>query len=99
MPTSPPVIFTRPASRSKTAASDGRGVRGEGPHSTLNPQLFLGMDVAHKHNLCVIDVGEKIGSVVYDRLRIELHDKSFTEIESHLYPLLRLPQLKRSCID
>ena len=57
------------------------------------------MDVAHKHNLCVIDVGQKIGSIVYDRLRIELHDKSFTEIESQLYPLLRLPQLKRACID
>jgi phage FluMu gp28-like protein len=61
--------------------------------------FFLGMDIARKNNLCVIDVGEKIGSIVYDRLRIELHDSSFTEIESHLYPLLRLPELKRACID
>jgi len=57
------------------------------------------MDVARKRNLCVIDVGEKIGDVVWDRLRIELHDKPFSEIKANLYPLLRLPQLHRACID
>jgi phage FluMu gp28-like protein len=61
--------------------------------------LYLGMDVARKHNLCVIDVGEKIGDVICDRCRIELQNKSFTEIESELYPILALPQLKRACID
>ena len=67
--------------------------------NSKNYQLFLGLDIARKRNLCVLDVGEKVGSVIYDRLRLELHDKSFTEIESNLYPLLRLPQLKRACID
>jgi phage FluMu gp28-like protein len=61
--------------------------------------FYLGLDVARKRNLCVIDVGEKIENVMHDRLRIELLDKTFTEIESNLYPLLRLPQLKRACID
>jgi phage FluMu gp28-like protein len=61
--------------------------------------FYLGMDVARKRNLCVIDVGEKIGDVVWDRLRIELHDKPFSEIKANLYPLLRLPQLHRACID
>jgi phage FluMu gp28-like protein len=61
--------------------------------------LYLGLDVARKKDLCVLDVGEKIGDVVWDRLRLELLNKRFAEIEDHLYQLLALPQLKRACID
>ena len=61
--------------------------------------FFVGVDVARKHHLCVIDVGEKIGDVVSDRLRIELQDKTFAEIEDELYRILELPQVKRCCID
>ncbi len=64
-----------------------------------NQALFLGVDVARKKDLCVLDLGEQIGDVVWDRLRIELHGKTFSEIESELYRLLRLPQVKRACID
>ncbi len=63
-----------------------------------NP-LFLGLDVARKKDLCVLDVGEKIGDVVWDRLRIELLNRPFAEIEDQLYRLLRLAQIKRACID
>ena len=63
-----------------------------------NP-LFLGVDVARKKDLCVLDVGEKIGDVVWDRLRIELLNRPFSEIEEDLYRLLQLRQLKRACID
>lgn len=63
-----------------------------------NP-LFLGVDVARKKDLCVLDVGEKIGDVVWDRLRIELLDQPFSEIEAELYRLAQLRQLKRVCID
>ena len=63
-----------------------------------NP-LFLGVDVARKKDLCVLDVGEKIGDVVWDRLRIELLDRPFSEMEEELYRLLKLRQLKRACID
>src|ERR1041384_1587705 len=35
-------------------------------------ELFLGIDVARKHDLCVLDVGEKVGDVLWDRLRLEL---------------------------
>jgi phage FluMu gp28-like protein len=63
-----------------------------------NP-LYLGFDVARKHDLSVIDVGEKIGDVMWDRLRLELTDKTFTEQEQELYRLLQLPNLKRACID
>ena len=57
------------------------------------------MDVARKKNLCVLDVGERIGDVTWDRLRIDLHNRPFGEIEEDLYRLLALPQLKRATID
>jgi len=83
--------------------SGGRGIKGEGPFPSTpdsrHSSFFLGVDVARKHDLCVLDVGEKIGDVVWDRLRLELENKSFCEIKSELYRLLRLPQLKRCCID
>ncbi len=63
-----------------------------------NP-LFLGMDTGRKHDLTVIDVGEQIGDVVWDRLRIELSCKPFSEQEFELYRLLALPKLRRACID
>ena len=61
--------------------------------------FYLGVDVARKNNLCVLYLIEKVGDVFWDRLRIELHDKTFSEIEFELYRLLQLPQLKRACID
>jgi phage FluMu gp28-like protein len=71
------------------------------PIPFLSPKsiLFLGLDVARKHDLCVFDVGEKIGDVVWDRLRIEMRGCRFAEIEETLFRLLRMPQLKRACID
>lgn len=60
---------------------------------------YLGVDVARKKDLCVLDVGEKIGDVVWDRLRLELLNRPFAEIEEALYRLLRLPQVKRACLD
>ena len=66
---------------------------------TTNPQLYLGMDIARSHNLCVIDVGEKIGDVMRDRLRIELHDTPLHVVEPILNKILLLPALKRACID
>lgn len=61
--------------------------------------LYVGVDVARRKDLCVLDVGEKIGDVVWDRLRIELSNRPFAEIESELYQLLRLKQVKRACLD
>jgi phage FluMu gp28-like protein len=68
-------------------------------YSPAHSSLFLGVDVARKHDLCVFDLGEKIGDVVWDRVRLELKDKSFSEIKSELYRLLRLPQVRRCCLD
>ena len=66
---------------------------------TRHSSLYMGMDVARKDNLCVIDVGEKIGDVMWDAFRLELTNSSFSEIEFELFRLLRLPQIKRVCID
>ena len=70
-------------------------------HLAANPkaELFLGVDVARKHDLCVLDLGERLGDVVWDRMRIELRGCTFGEIEAELYRLLKLKQLKRACID
>jgi len=68
---------------------------GRAPGATF----YLGVDVARKRDLCVMDVGEKVGDVVWDRLRLELLDRPFGEMEAELYRLLRLPQLKRACVD
>jgi phage FluMu gp28-like protein len=70
-------------------------------HCRKNPTcvLYVGVDVARKKDLCVIDVGEKIGDTLWDRARIELQNEPFAEIERNLYQLLELPQLKRACID
>jgi phage FluMu gp28-like protein len=51
--------------------------------ASRNP-LYLGVDVARKKDLCVLDVGERIGDVVWDRLRIELLNRPFGEIEEEL---------------
>lgn len=63
-----------------------------------NP-LYVGVDVARKQHLCVIDIGEKIGDVIWDRYRIELQDKTFSEIEHELHRILSLPKVQRCCID
>jgi phage FluMu gp28-like protein len=81
--------------------SDGRGIKGEGSpiSSLLSPIFYVGVDVARTKHLCVIDLGQKIGDVMWDRLRIELLDKPFSEIRRNLYALLELPQVQRCCID
>ena len=61
--------------------------------------FYLGVDVARRKDLCVLDLGEKSGDVVWDRLRLELRERPFAEIRAELYRLLRLPGLKRCCID
>jgi phage FluMu gp28-like protein len=64
-----------------------------------NSVFYLGMDVARRTDLCVIDVGEKIGDVIWDRCRIELKGKPYSEIKSNLNPILAMPNLQRACID
>ena len=70
------------------------------PFSMLpSVHLFLGLDIGRKEHPSIIDVGEKIGETVWDRLRLEMRGTTFAALKHELYRLLRLPQLKRACID
>ena len=42
---------------------------------------------------------KKFGDVMWDRCRLELQGKTFSEIEFELYRLLNFRQVKRVCID
>lgn len=61
--------------------------------------LYLGFDVARSQHLSVIDVGELIGDVMHDRLRLEMRGSTFAAQKLALWSLLSLPHLKRACID
>jgi len=61
--------------------------------------FVLGFDVARKGDLSVIDIEEKVGDVLWERHRIEMRGITYAEQRTILYQLLRLPQVKRACID
>jgi len=61
--------------------------------------LYVGVDVGRMRDLTVIWVAEKRGDVNWTRRVITLDRKTFAEQEDVLYGLLRLPQVKRCCID
>lgn len=63
-----------------------------------NP-IYIGADFGRKKDLTVIDVEEKVGDVLVERMRVELSAKTFAEQEHELYRLLSLPQVKRACLD
>ncbi len=62
-------------------------------------QLFLGVDVGREHDLTVIWVVERLGDVAFTRRIVEMSKQTFDAQESELYALLRLPQVRRCCID
>lgn len=68
-------------------------------HSDPNAQLYIGVDVGRMHDLTVIWVMEKFGDVLYTRAVKTMQRESFEAQEQVLYELLRLPQMKRCCID
>jgi phage FluMu gp28-like protein len=63
-----------------------------------NP-VYIGFDVARTSHLSVIDVEEKVGDVFWERMRIELQNKKFSEQEEMLARLMRLPCVRRCSID
>lgn len=63
-----------------------------------NP-LYLGFDVARSQHLSVIDVEELVGDVLWERMRIEMRGKTYSEQEAELYRLLNLRAMRRGCID
>jgi phage FluMu gp28-like protein len=62
-------------------------------------QLYIGVDVARTQDLTVIWIMEKLGDVLYTRGVETMKGETFEAQENALYTLLRLPQVKRCCID
>ena len=62
-------------------------------------KLFVGVDVGREHDLTVLWVVEKLGDVAYTRRIITMRKETFDAQEHALYELLKLPQVRRCCID
>lgn len=63
-----------------------------------NP-LYLGVDVGRDHDLTVMWVLERVGDVLHTRHLVEMKGETFAAQEERLYELLRLPGIRRACID
>jgi phage FluMu gp28-like protein len=61
--------------------------------------LYAGVDIGRRTDLFVLDVGELLGDVMHDRYRLELKGKTFAEMNFELERVLRLPRLRRMCMD
>lgn len=60
---------------------------------------YIGVDVARKKDLCVIDIGRQVGDVIYDQARVEMHNTPFDQMEKVLWSLLTQSGCRRACID
>ncbi len=61
--------------------------------------FYLGVDVGRDHDLTVMWLVEKQGDTFYTRKIVEMKSQAFDAQESELYQLLKLPGLRRCCID
>jgi len=61
--------------------------------------LYVGVDVGRKHDLTVIWVMEKIAGTFYTRKLVEMKAETFAFQEEVLDGIVRLPNVKRVCID
>lgn len=62
-------------------------------------ELFLGLDIGRKKDISVIWLWEKLGDVYYTRAVEEMAKMKFRKQKAILYDYLRLPNLRRACID
>jgi phage FluMu gp28-like protein len=63
-----------------------------------NP-LFVGVDVGREHDLTVIWLIEQVNDINFTRRVIEMSRQTFDSQEQSLYELLKLPMVRRCCID
>ena len=63
-----------------------------------NP-LFIGVDIGREHDLTAIWLIEQVGGVNFTRRVIEMTKQTFDAQEQALYELLKLPMVRRCCID
>lgn len=61
--------------------------------------LYLGVDVGREHDLTVLWLDAKIGSVLTPVAVVEMSKVEFDRQEAELYPMLGLPRLRRGCFD
>ena len=69
------------------------------PLSQVEGDLYLGFDVARRKDLSVIVALEKSYQFLTTRQLIVLHNTPFREQRELLFDLLRLPKVRRLCID
>lgn len=62
-------------------------------------ELFVGIDIGHKHDRTTCWVWEKVGNVYFQRELRVLQNAKFSTQEAELYPILSLPNMRRCCID
>jgi len=65
----------------------------------LRNPLYVGVDIGRMHDLTVIWVCEKCGPVYFARAVIPMQKTPFRVQEATLYPILGLPNVRRTCID
>ncbi len=82
-----------------SACEDDCAAKGFAYLETCTNPVYIGFDVARTHDLSVIDVEEKIGDVFWERMRIEMRGRSFSEQEFELARLMHLQSVRRCCID
>jgi phage FluMu gp28-like protein len=63
-----------------------------------NP-LYVGVDIGREHDLTVIWLTEQVGGINFTRRVVEMSKQTFDAQEQSLYALLRLPMVRRCCID
>jgi phage FluMu gp28-like protein len=63
-----------------------------------NP-LYVGVDIGREHDLTVIWLVESVNGVHFTRRIVELDRQTFDAQECALYELLKLPAVRRCCID
>ena len=63
-----------------------------------NP-LFVGVDVGREHDLTVIWLIEQVNDINFTRRVVEMSKQTFEAQEHALYELLKLPAVRRCCID
>jgi phage FluMu gp28-like protein len=63
-----------------------------------NP-LFVGVDVGREHDLTVIWLIEQVNDINFTRRVVEMSKQTFDAQEHALYELLKLPAVRRCCID
>lgn len=61
--------------------------------------LYVGVDIGRKKDFTVIWVAEKFGDMFFTRKIVRLRNKTFSEQEQVLWEILRLPNVRRCCID